>query len=159
MERYSTVVPDVNAPSKPRLAEIKLEATQRAIVDAAGRLFAERGYVGTTMESIAAHAGVAVQTIYNTVGSKRAVLSRMLDLIAAGARAPTPVADFLGDRVRNEPEPERIVALLVDWFVEVNERAAPTFAVIRQAAAVDPEVAALEGERAERRLAGFTEAA
>jgi AcrR family transcriptional regulator len=159
LERYTTIVPDVNPEPRPRLADIKLEATQRAVVEAAARLFAERGYVGTTMEDIASHAGVAVQTIYNAVGSKRAVLSRMLDFTAAGPLAPTPVATFLGDRVRNEPEPERIIALLVDWFAEVNERVAPTFALIRQAAAVDPEVATLERERAERRLAGYTQAA
>ena len=37
-------------------------------------LFADRGYTATTIELIAETAGVAVQTIYNTLGSKRGIL-------------------------------------------------------------------------------------
>ena len=70
------------------------EATRRAIVSAASRLFFERGYHGTGIDEIAAQAGVAVQTIYNSVGTKRDVLVRVLDYAASGDRAPTPVAEI-----------------------------------------------------------------
>jgi AcrR family transcriptional regulator len=142
-----------------RLAAARQAATQTLIVEAAAGLFAERGYVGTTIEEIAARAGVAVQTIYNAIGSKRAVLSRVLDLSASGPHAPTTVPEFLGSRIRSEPDAERIVETLADWFAEVNERTATIFGVIRQAAAVDPEVAAFQTERARQRLAGYTDAA
>jgi AcrR family transcriptional regulator len=131
-----------------RLATARQEATQRAIVEAAAELFIERGYIGTTIEEIALKAGVAVQTIYNAIGSKRAVLSRVLDFSASGPNAPTSVREFLGARIREESDPERIIRTLADWFAEVNERTAPVFGVIRQAAAVDPEVAALQVQRA-----------
>src|SRR2546425_261873 len=144
---------------RSRIAAAHQEATQAVIVEAAAGLFAERGYVGTTIEEIAAKAGVAVQTIYNAIGSKRAVLSRVLDFSASGPNAPSPVPEFMGARIRAEPDPVRIVGILADWFAEVNERTAPVFGVIRQAAAVDPEVAELQLERSRRRLAGYTEAA
>ena len=41
------------------------------IVEAASRLFLESGYHATSIGQIATEAGVAVQTIYNTIGSKR----------------------------------------------------------------------------------------
>ena len=71
------------------------EQTQRVIVEAAARLFLERGYLATSIGRIAAESGVAVQTIYNAIGSKRDLLSRVLDFAAAGDRAPLPVPQFL----------------------------------------------------------------
>ena len=44
--------------------------TRRDIVQAARRLFAERGYAQTSVNDIAAEAGVALQTIYARLGSK-----------------------------------------------------------------------------------------
>ena len=61
------------------------------IVEAASRLFLEHGYHATSIGRIASEAGVAVQTIYNAVGSKRDLLSRVLDFAAAGERSPVPV--------------------------------------------------------------------
>ncbi|HTO25236.1 MAG TPA: helix-turn-helix domain-containing protein [Gaiellaceae bacterium] len=54
--------------------EISAEARRRTIVAAASRLFFERGYHGTGIDDIAAAAGVAIQTIDNSMGSKRDVL-------------------------------------------------------------------------------------
>ena len=64
--------------------QIAAEETQRVIVEAAARLFLERGYHRTSIGQIAQEAGVAVQTIYNSIGSKRDLLSRVLDFAAAG---------------------------------------------------------------------------
>lgn len=132
---------------------------EQRIVEAATRLFLERGYGGTTVPQIAREAGVAIQTIYNTVGSKRAVLSRVLDYRVQGKHAPTPVREFLGDRVRKAREARAMVALLAEWFAIGAAAALPIFRVIREAAATEPEIAALERQRAEQRLAGYTEAA
>lgn len=44
------------------------------IVASAQALFLERGYVSTTIEAIAEHAGVAVSTVYAVFGSKRGIL-------------------------------------------------------------------------------------
>jgi AcrR family transcriptional regulator len=96
-----------------------------------------------------------VQTIYNSVGSKRDLLSRVLDYAAAGERAPTPVPVFMREQAEREPDPRAIIDQLVEFWRGGLERITPVFRVIRQAAALDPEVAALERQRAEQRLSNY----
>lgn len=57
----------------------QLTATKSAIVDAARELMLEHGYEATTMERIAARAGVAVQTVYKHFGSKPAIVRAFID--------------------------------------------------------------------------------
>ena len=52
----------------------------------------ERGYTGTTIEQIAQEAGVAVETLYATFGSKRAVLSRLVGVSVVGDDEPVPAS-------------------------------------------------------------------
>ena len=71
----------------PRRRE-QAEETRRRIRTSARGLFVARGYGGTTMESIADDAGVAVQTVYATFGSKRGILMALLDQMAVEADRP-----------------------------------------------------------------------
>src|SRR5258706_15698187 len=71
------------------------------ILDAAQKLFAERGYAASTIESIASAAGVAVDTVYATFGSKREVLKSLLDVRVGGDDAPIDLLDRPG------PQPVR----------------------------------------------------
>ena len=119
---------------------------ETAIVEAAARLFAERGYQETSVADIAREAGVALQTVYNAVGAKREVLFRVLEHAAAGDEAPTPIRQFMQERTEREPDPRRIVALMVDFFAGALQRTAPIRRMIREAAALDPEVARRERE-------------
>jgi AcrR family transcriptional regulator len=68
-------------------------ATRKRIIDAAGRLFVERGYLGTTLTGIAEAAGVSVQTIYNLIGGKAVLLKTTYDVTLAGDDEPIPMAD------------------------------------------------------------------
>jgi AcrR family transcriptional regulator len=145
-----------NVKTRQRLAA---EETQRVIVEAATRLFLTHGYTTTSIAQIAEGAGVAVQTIYNSVGSKRDLLSRVLDHAAAGERAPAPVATFMRAQAEREQDPRRIVDQLVEFWREGLPRAAPIFRVIREAAATDSEAAALERERSAQRLSNYETAA
>jgi AcrR family transcriptional regulator len=122
-------------------------------------LFAEHGYHATSIGRIASAAGVAVQTIYNSVGSKRDILSRVLDFAAAGERAPVPVPQFMREDAEREPDPRRIIAQLISFWRDALPRTAPVFRIIREAAAADPEVAALERARSAQRLANYGQAA
>lgn len=135
--------------------QIAAEETQRAIVRAAAPLFLERGYHATSIGQIAAEAGVAVQTIYNSIGSKRDVVSRVLDFAAAGDHAPVPVPQFMQEQAEREREPRRIIEQLVEFWQAALPRTAPIFRVIREAAAIDPEAAALERDRAAQRLRNY----
>jgi AcrR family transcriptional regulator len=154
MDGYSTRMAERK--TRRRLAA---EETQRVIVAAAATLFVERGYTATSIGDVARAAGVAVQTIYNSVGSKRDLLSRVLDFAAAGERAPTPVPQFMRERAEAEPNPRRMIDQVVEYWRGGHQRTAPVFRVIRQAAALDPEVARLERERAEQRLRNYGGAA
>jgi AcrR family transcriptional regulator len=135
--------------------EVSAEATRRAIVEAASRLFFERGYHGAGVDEIAAAAGVAVQTIYNSIGSKRDLLVRVLDYAASGERAPTPVGEIGKERVAGIEDPRELLATVVSVARGNFERTIPVFRVIREAAAVDPALADLERERSRQRLANF----
>jgi AcrR family transcriptional regulator len=135
------------------------EETQRVIVEAASRLFLEHGYHATSIGRIAAQAGVAVQTIYNAIGSKRELLSRVLDFAAAGERAPVPVPRFMREQAESEPDPRRMIAQLVEFWRGALPRTAPVFRIIREAAAADPEIAVLERGRAAQRLENYRHAA
>lgn len=139
--------------------QIAAEQTQRVIVEAAARLFLADGYNATSIARIASEAGVAVQTIYNAVGGKRELLSRVLDFAAAGDRAPGSVPLFMREEAECEPDPRRILAQLVEFWRGALPRTAPVFQVIREAAASDADVAAVEGTRAEQRLQNYREAA
>lgn len=136
-------------------------ATRMEIVLAARRLMLERGYISTSIGAIATEAGVAVQTIYNSIGSKAEVLTAVLELTEAGPGpdAPALVPAALRTRVAGARSAADIIRVLAAWFVEVNERNAGVFRVLGQAAAVDPDFARFEDRRATQRLHGLGDAA
>lgn len=136
-------------------------ATRLEIVLAARRLMLDRGYVSTSIGAIAAEAGVAVQTIYNSLGSKAEVLSAVLEVTEAGpgADASTLVPAALRARVAQARSAPEVVRVLSAWFVAVNERSAGVYRVLGQAAAVDPDFARLEDRRATQRLHSLGDAA
>lgn len=63
------------------------------ILAAAGTLFVERGYLGTTLAAIAKEAGVSVQTVYNVIGGKPALLKTVHDVTLAGDDEPIAMMD------------------------------------------------------------------
>lgn len=129
------------------------------VVDAAAELFLGKGYVSTSIESIASRAGVAIQTIYNSVGNKPALLSAVLDAAVAGPNSPRTVPEFMAERVAGAADVPAVVAVLADWFAEGMPRSRAIFAAISQASAVDPAVARLRDDRARQRLANYRHAA
>ena len=131
------------------------EATRQAIVEAASRLFIERGYVRTTLAEIAREAGVAIQTVYNSIGSKRDVLAKVLDYAASGEHAPTRPGTFALDQAAKEPDARKSLDQLVEFWREARARTAPFYEILRQAAAVDPDAAEFERARAAERFSSY----
>jgi AcrR family transcriptional regulator len=131
------------------------EATRQAIVEAASRLFLERGYTGTALAAIAREAGVAIQTVYNSIGSKRDVLARVLDYAASGEHAPTPPGAFALAQGADEPDARKSLDQLVEFWREARARTAPFYEILRQAAALDPEAAEFERARAVERYSSY----
>jgi TetR/AcrR family transcriptional repressor of mexJK operon len=69
--------------------------SRAAVVDAARTLFLRKGYAGTTMEDIAAAAGLTKRTLYNNYPDKRALFTMIVvdvtafaDEFARGLRQP-----------------------------------------------------------------------
>ena len=62
----------------PRADDPRVLRTRAAVVDAARTLFLRNGYAGTTMDEIAALAGLTKRTLYNNYGDKDALFSEII---------------------------------------------------------------------------------
>jgi AcrR family transcriptional regulator len=122
--------------ARKRAGAARAQATREKVVAAAGRLFVERGYLDTTMAELAAVAGVAVQTLYLSFGSKAAVLKSVW---ADGG--PDHPSGWL-EALRAARDGPAALAWHVAMTTAAVERRHPLDAVLR-AAAADPEPAAL----------------
>ncbi len=63
----------------PRADDPRVVRTRAAVVDAARMLFLSRGYAGTTMEEIAAAAGLTKRTVYNNYADKDALFVQIVE--------------------------------------------------------------------------------
>jgi len=131
--------------------------TRRQILDAARQLFIERGYSGATIEAIAQAAGVATETVYASFGSKRAILSRLVEISVGGDERPIPLLERPGPQaVRREPDQPRQIQMFASQIAEIMTRVAPIFAVMNAAAKTAPEIAELLDRLLAERLGGMT---
>jgi AcrR family transcriptional regulator len=119
----------------------KAQANRQRMRAAAQTLFASRGYSATSMQAIADEAGMAVQTLYFTFGTKRALLSELLDVAVAGDDEPVPTLER--PRVLaaiDNPDPVVQLHELAGIAREIYERVAPVLQVVAHAAPGDPEI-------------------
>jgi AcrR family transcriptional regulator len=147
-------------PRRPYDASRRQEQARRsrlAMLEAAHRLFLERGYPATTMPAVAAGAGVSVQSVYKAYGNKPALLKGVFDVAMAGDDEPVPMLQraALG-RVRDEPDPRRKLRLYGEFVAAVAPRHVPVQLLARAAAATDPEAAGVWEQLQAERLAGLT---
>jgi AcrR family transcriptional regulator len=120
------------------------EATRADILDAAQRLFEQRGYAATTMEAIAGEAGVALKTVYVAFETKSGLLRALWNHLLRAGRDEVPVADQEWYReVVAEADPQRQLAMTARASVAVKRRIAGVLEVIRSAAPADRDIAAL----------------
>jgi AcrR family transcriptional regulator len=80
--RYSGGVHSVTAKAGPAAmtrTQQRAAANRRAVVDAARGIIADQGVEALTLEAVAEQADVAVQTIYNRVGGRAAVLTAVAE--------------------------------------------------------------------------------
>jgi AcrR family transcriptional regulator len=83
----------VKRPYTSSLRATQAQTTRRAIVDAASRLFVENGYGATTVDAIAAAAGVSRKTVFTSVGGKAEALKLAFDWGVVGDDAPAPLME------------------------------------------------------------------
>lgn len=131
----------------------KTTANRTKMLAAARELFTTRGYTPTTMKAIAEQAGMAVQTLYFTFATKRAILSELLDVEIAGDTEPVATMDRPWFAAAVAAAPAEQIRLQVDAAATIYARVSPLLEVIRSAAATDPELAELwETNIAQRHL-------
>jgi AcrR family transcriptional regulator len=132
--------------------------TRRDIVAAADALFRTRGYAGTSMPAIAAEAGVVVETIYRSFGSKARLFKAVVEAAVAGGstRAETPPEERPAIRaVIEETDPRRQLELYAATQPGIHRRAGPLNRALVGAASTDPELKVLLDQLEAQRLAGL----
>jgi AcrR family transcriptional regulator len=139
-----------------KLRSEQARQTRLRILDAAQALFSERGYGAATVEGIASSAGVATDTVYATFGNKRGILHALMDVRVGGDDRDVGVIDRDEPQaVRAERDQERQLERFAKDIAPIIERARPVDDIMRGAAAVDVEVAALRTGLQEQRHANM----
>jgi AcrR family transcriptional regulator len=130
--------------------------TRAAILDAARELFAERGYAATPMTAIADRAGVALDTVYASVGRKPELARLLIETAITGTHQAVPAEqrDYVR-AIQATPEAETKIALYAAAIAAIAPRMALVLAIIQQAVPDEPELATLWAEIAERRAANM----
>lgn len=125
---------------RPYRTTIRRGDAPALICAAAYRLFSDKGYLATSIEDIAAEAGVARPTIFTAVGPKSTILRLVVDQALAGDDAPVPIAQRPWWREAiDEPDPVRSIQLHARNMCLINQRAAPVLRALETAASVDAE--------------------
>ena len=110
---------------RPYRTSIRRGDAPELICAAAYRLFSTKGYLATSIEDIAAEAGVARPTIFTAVGPKSTILRLVVDQALAGDDAPVPIAERLWHREAiDEPDAVRSIHLHARNMCLINQRAA-----------------------------------
>ncbi|MFC9896444.1 TetR/AcrR family transcriptional regulator [Nocardia sp. NPDC127579] len=124
-------------------------ARHRALLDAAARVFAARGYEDTTVAAITAEAGVSRATLYVYFASKEEIFHALAERVRD---------DFLAAQEfdSTDDDPRAALAATVHAYAAAVLAAGPLLRLIDQRGAVDPRLAALATEINERPLRRFT---
>jgi AcrR family transcriptional regulator len=88
--------------------------SRQAILKAALRLFAHKGYAETTTEDIAQKVGISKGLIYNYFPSKEKILEHLIDAFVARIVPVMPLVE--GD----QPTAKYLEAMIRGWFTELR---------------------------------------
>ena len=131
------------------MRERQAELSRSEILLAARRLFAERGFARTSVRDIAKAAGVSTQTVYNSIGSKQAVVARLNDLIDSEAGIGAIVGPIAASR-----DPQQVAALSARITRSMLENCGDIIRAVVTGAAAEPEIQAVLDEGHRRHLEG-----
>jgi TetR/AcrR family transcriptional regulator of autoinduction and epiphytic fitness len=148
---------DVNRRYESTHRQEQAAQTRKAILDAAAQLFVDPGYAATPLTAIAAQAGVAIQTVYKVFGSKRALLSALVDVTVAGDDEPVPLAErqFVADIAALTDAPAKL-ARYAEHLAETHARQAQVMLALVSAATADSDAAVIWRKNVDERRHGMT---
>ncbi len=115
------------------------EATRQAIIDAARKLFAERGYFATKVDDIAAEARVAPATVYAVTGGKQSLLNILIT-----AWTTDPIVEQTLSDVDTSTDPAAIIREVASASRTMREAYVDVIRVMLATAPHDQAVAQLE---------------
>jgi TetR/AcrR family transcriptional regulator, regulator of cefoperazone and chloramphenicol sensitivity len=118
------------------------DETRARIAAAARQLILNEGYEVATIEAIAREAGVATPTVYAVYGSKRRILTELIDRAAFG-----PAYQALVGEVKDLTDPVARLRLSARIARQVYDSERLEFDLLRKAGVVIPELAAIEHEK------------
>lgn len=121
------------------------QQTRTRIIQSAERMFLQHGYSATTVQAIAAAARVSPDTIYKSFGGKPGLIRAIRDHALRG-EGPIPAERRSDEVQRREKNPRTIIRAWGGFVAELAPRGSPILLLIRDAAAADPEVQALQAE-------------
>ena len=122
------------------------------VLAASRDLLLEQGYARTSIEAIAARAGVSAQTVYNQFGSKCELLAAVLDEAIVGDAVPVAVIGRPWFVVIETESTADAIARFTAAGTGILARVAPLFDVVRSASGL-PEVRRLLDDNRRRRRA------
>ncbi|MGF0316426.1 TetR/AcrR family transcriptional regulator [Nocardia fluminea] len=132
--------------------------TRHAILAAARALFVERGYAATTVAEIATQAGVSVDTVYASIGRKPVLLRELVETALSGTDHAIPARQREYVRaIREANGAEDKIAIYAEALVAIQQRLAPIFLALREAATTDASCARVWAEISERRAVNMRE--
>jgi TetR/AcrR family transcriptional regulator, regulator of autoinduction and epiphytic fitness len=128
------------------------------VCEAAYRLFSRKGYLATSIEDIAAEAGVARPTVFTAVGPKPVILRTVVDQALAGDDAPVPIAERSWWREAiEEPDPVRSIQLYARNMCRISGRAGLVLRALEIAASIDTDAADVWARFQHQRRVGLNE--
>jgi AcrR family transcriptional regulator len=118
------------------------EQTRRHILEAAHRIFAERGYAGATMQLIASEAGISLQTIYANFKNKPRVLVALFNISSSsGAEENVPMLERARPQaVARERDQRRQISMFTQVVADNLTGAAPVAEILEDAARTEAEI-------------------
>lgn len=131
------------------MRERQVALSRSEILLASRRLFAERGFTRTSVRDIAQAAGVSAQTVYNSIGSKQAVVAKLNDLIDSEAGIGAIVGPIAASR-----DPQQVAALSARITRSMLENCGDIIRAVVTGAAAEPEIQAVLDEGHRRHLEG-----
>ena len=129
--------------------------TRERVLECALRLFKETGYAATTVQQVAAEAGVSVETVYKGFGGKAGLVRALYDR-GLGGEGPTPAPARSDAMSAAESDARSVLRGWSDLTAEVSPRATPIMLLVQAAAAADPEAGNLLEEMNTQRLERMT---
>lgn len=136
------------------LRDAQTAQSRTQIIDAASREFVRLGYAKTSMNAVAAAAGVSRETVYHLIGGKVAVLKAVYDVAVTGDHVARPVADREPyQAMLADPDLASAARTFGRLSADLVGRLGPVLKVLADAAH-EPELAILLAQTRAERLAG-----